>query len=339
MRKYLFILCIVFVFFNISFSFADYQVKTIYFIPTDSRDRLLELDLTCMMKSIRDTYKDAMEKHGFHGKIYELETDNHGKVVVHKVRGDHNKQHYSGNDTYFTVESELKRKGYNNRNSIYVTIMADMALLKGGTAVGLAGAVPQGGFLNDQTYWAYCMIAELLVGDIESYIAHELAHCFGLSHLHNDAEYIMGGGDKLLFKEAQWLSKNHYFNTVRKHSTAPDISKVHPIKFSDEDSLVVTANISDNDGLFLVYGTVNSYTIGWDIFVGDIKESVLELKDINSDWLTTHNHIMFRMMDIDGNWKWHGPVKYDLPEKPPSKENPLSVVENLATIWAELKKR
>lgn len=341
---------------------ADYQVKTIYFIPKDSKDGLSELDLDTIMKSIRDTYKQAMENHGFNDAIYQLETDNDDKIVIHKVIGNQNKSHYNGNNTYYVVESELKQKGYDGRNSIYVTIMADMSLLMNGNAVGLAGAVPQGGFFNDRTYWAYCMIAEKLIGNLESYIAHELAHCFALSHIYDDAEYIMGGGDKLLFEEARWLSRNHYFNKFRNHSKAPDISKIYPLTFSPDDDLEIKADISDNDGLFQVYGEVNSYTIGWDLFVGDVKKSVLEFDDVEYDHLSNHKSIIFRMMDSDGNWKWHGPIEYDIPERKPNKNETLNQINDsddtdnsdedddiewnvrlsnrhLSTSWARIKSR
>lgn len=323
------ILLVIVMIFIAVIAYADYEVKTIYFMPTDSHDGSDELNLDRIMKSIRNTFRNAMEKHGFHNKIYELETDKDNNVIVHKVKASHKKSHYAGNDTYFIVESELKEKGFDGRNSIYVTIMADMDLLKSGNAVGLAGALPLGGFFDDKSYWAYCMIAEKLTGNLESYIAHELAHCFGLSHIYNDSEYIMGGGDKLLFQEARWLSKNHYFNKIREYSKAPDISKVYPIKIDHNDKFNIMADISDIDGIFQVYGAVNSYVVGWDIFIGNTRKTVLEFNDIEFRYLANYKSIIFRAMDNDGNWKWHGPIEYDLPEKAPNKNENLGNIEDV----------
>ena len=337
-------------------SSADYQVKTIYFIPTDSQDRSAELDLDDIMKSIQLTCQLEMERHGFHG-TFELETDKEGKVIVHRVKGDENKAYYAGG-TFFRVKEELESKSYNDRDSIYITIMADMKLLENGLAEGVASGMPYGGLWGNDFYSGYAMIAEGIDranNRFERVIRHELCHCFGLKHVISDDRnrYIMGGGHELSIDQARWLSRNHYFNVRWNNNHAPKVTKFHGAFVYKKDKIMFRADVHDHDGLFQSYAHVNGNAIAFSFYHGD-KNIVMDFVDIDRKYLHSDS-IGFHIMDIHGNWMWYGPVKYILPEIPTDEEvnknpnlltdedheipNSIFVSDNLVTSWAVIKSR
>ena len=111
-----------------------YTVRTVYFMPTDSIDKSDWLDLDNIMKTNQEVYRNEMDRYGFPGKTFRLETDNQGQVIVHKFKGRHNKAHYSG-DTMSLVRQELQAR-FNDKKNIYVIVMAGMPALQSGEAGG-----------------------------------------------------------------------------------------------------------------------------------------------------------------------------------------------------------
>ena len=68
-RIIIFVLVITICLFSLT-AYSAFDVKVIYFQPTDSQDRSEWLDLASIMRSIQDTYKSEMERHGFRDKIF-----------------------------------------------------------------------------------------------------------------------------------------------------------------------------------------------------------------------------------------------------------------------------
>ena len=313
---------------------ADYKVETVYFMPTDSEDKSDELDLNGIMKSIQSTYEFEMNRHGFHGKTFQLETDKNGKVVVHKVRGDKNKLFYNTVDTLSIVQDELEIKGYDNRQSIYAIVMAGMDSLNGGTAAGLAVAYPFGAWFNNSEYYGYYVVVDGTKQETERILRHELAHTFGLSHivLHDSNGFIMANGTKLAFNEARWLSRNQYFSRKWMHNFGPEIVKFHGAENQNDGKIRVTADISDPDGLFQAYGFVTTprpegfATVGFNFYDGNVHEKIV-FDDIDRNLLTKSNEIWIQLMDIHGNWRYHHPSIYELPDAI-NKNEDLGVVED-----------
>ena len=327
---------------------ADYEVKIVYFIPTDSVDKSKELDLNNMMKSIRLTYLDEMNRHGFPGKTFNLEIDNNGKVVIHKVNGDHNQLFYR-NGTLFTLQKELENKGYNDRQSIYAVVMAGMNRLPGG-ASGLAVAYPWGAWFNNSEYYGYCISIESTKQRTEGILRHEIGHCFGLSHLvlDNPVGFIMANGDKLVFHEARWLSKIQYFNDVWKHNLGPEIVKFHGAENEPDGKIRITADVRDPDGLFQSYGFVQTPTpagfgvVGFN-FYDRPANAIAHFSDIDRHLLEKSDEIWLQLMDIHGNWRLHNPNTYTLPE-PLNKNEDIAwnispAGRTLTTSWANIKQR
>ena len=296
----------------------EYIVRTVYFQPTDSKDRSEWLDLDSIMKSIQDTYQSEMERHGFSGKIFRLETDQDGKVIVHKIKGRHNKAHYSG-DTLPIVIEELESKGYNNRQSIYVIVMAGMQALWHNFAGGIATARPSGGWVGNSEYYGFCASVETSRGQVEDVIRHELGHTFGLQHiaLYDPSDFIMGSGDTLSFHEARWLSRNHYFNRVWNYNLAPDLTEFHGAEVFENDKIRFRATASDESSMFQAYGFVSTNIVGWNFFEAASDFGVIatiDFTDIDRVHLNA-DKIYFQLMDADGNWRYHNPKTYTLPER------------------------
>ena len=309
-----------------SYSLDQYIVRTIYFIPNDSADRSAWLDLDDIMKSIQAIYKDEMDRHGFPNQTFRLETDNSGKVVVDKVKGDHNKAYYAGNTSAMIID-ELDRKGYNDIHTIYSIVMAGMNTVQNG-AGGTAQARPWGAWFGNgnSQYSGYCISAERIGRDrIKEIIQHELGHTFGLWHiaLYNPDGYIMGtfgAGNKLAFHEARWLSKIHYFNSDKRlwhHNFAPDVTKFHGAEVFEDNKIRFRATISDRegDGISQTYAWVDFSIVGWNFFDGNNATIVADLTDIDRWHLIESNQITFQSIDKHGNWTINFPQSYTLPKK------------------------
>ncbi|MDE0315919.1 MAG: hypothetical protein OXM61_13520 [Candidatus Poribacteria bacterium] len=314
-----------------SFSIEPYTVQTIYFIPTDSQDRSELLDLDDMMKSIRMTYQDEMIRHGFGNKTFELETNKDGKVVVHKVRGNHNKVSYFSN-TSTVVIKELEQKGFNDIHTVYAVVMAGMEIFEGGGA-GLAVALPWGGWFGNgnSQYSGYAISIERDKERVEGIMRHELGHTFGLSHtLYHRGHYynsimnnargnnVIGRADQLTELEARWLSKVRHFNNNQpfRNNFAPKLTTFHgAVREGDNITLKATIRDPNNDGIFQVYGLVDWWVIGWDIFDGNSGVEETSLSNI-PDELLKSGKIAYYFMDIHGNWMYDFPDKsFTLPEK------------------------
>ena len=174
------LLLLLFILLPVAESVEPYTVRTVYFMPTDSIDKSDWLDLDKIMKNNQEVYESEMDRHGFHGKTFRLETDNQGQVIIHKFNGKHNKAHYSG-DTLSLVVKELQDK-FLDRNNIYAVVMAGMPALQSGQAGGVANANP-GGWWNKGEDHGYIVSGETTKANTEQVILHELGHVFGLWHI------------------------------------------------------------------------------------------------------------------------------------------------------------
>lgn len=308
-----------------SYSLDDYIVRSIYFIPTDSIDRSDWLDLGGIMKGVQLTYKDQMDRHGFPNQTFRLETDQDGKVIVHKVKGDHNKAHYAGNTASILIK-ELERKHYDDIHTVYSIVMAGMQTVQNGSG-GVAEARPWGGWFGNgnSQYSGYSISPESDRGraHIKRVIQHELGHTFGLWHvaLYDPGGYMMsifGDGNKLAFHEARWLSKIHYFNFNRvwHHNFAPDVTDFHGAEAFEHDKIRFRSTISDRDGdgIFQTYAWVDFDIVGWNLF--DEKDATIlaDIKDIDRKHLIHSNSITFQSVDEHGNWTINFPQSYVLPK-------------------------
>ncbi len=318
----------------VSIASSEFLVKSIYFMPTDSIDRSVEINLDGIMKSVQDTYRDEMNRHGFGSKTFELETDKKGKVVVHKMKGKQDISFYSRAGSFTDIHKEVQEKGFNSKQSIYVVVMAGMKSVSGGSA-GVSTTSPNGAWFGNNHYYGFCISIESERWDMERVIRHELGHTFGLSHivLYNQNGFIMGVvGDKLAFHEARWMSRIQYFNHKWNHNVGPEITRFHGAFNQADGKIKITGNVFDADGLFQAYGfvdtptTVTVATVGINFYEGGVHARI-EFDDIERRLLTKSNKIWLQLMDVHGNWRYHNPSIYELPDKI-NKNEDLNIVED-----------
>ena len=313
-----------------------YQVKVVYFQPADSENRSDLLDFDELMKSIQETYRSEIERHGFGPKTFKLELDRTGKVVVHHIKGRHNKARYATESVLDLLIPELERKGFEDKQTIYAVVLAGVELMRGG-ATGLAVPRPFAGFHGNghPEYSGYAMSVELRRNRVENILRHELGHTFGLSHLlfergvrYTPGAYIMnnsGNGDDLVAAEARWLSKLRHFNVGAgfRNNFAPRLTTFRGAKRLENNNIEFRASVRDpdNDGVASVYAEVGSWVIGWQFFDGDSHIEDVVFTDIPEDVLRG-KRIGYYFMDVHGNWMYDFPNKsFTLPPK--HKENIL----------------
>ncbi len=292
------------------YSLEPYTVRTVYFMPTDSIDRSDWLDLDNIMKNNQEVYESEMERHGFLGKTFRLETDKQGQVIVHKIKGRHNKVHYSG-DTYALVTQELQVR-FNDKKNIYAIVVAGMPGLQWGQAGGVASASP-GGWWNKGEDHAFIVSGETTLANTEQVILHELGHAFGLWHivLYDPQEFILGSGKKLSLHEARWLSKSYYFNDVWIFGFAPSIVNFHGTEAFGND-IRFRVDVTDQNGLHQAYAMLNTNIVGWDFLNGNDDTATF---DVERRFVENDTELWIQLMDNDGNWLWYR-INYVLPEQP-----------------------
>ena len=322
-----------------------YQVKVVYFQPLDSEDRSDLLDFDDLMKSIQETYRSEIERHGFGSKTFKLELDWASKVVVHHVKGRHNKARYATESVLDLLIPELQSKGYQDKKTIYAVVLAGVEVMGGAT--GYAVPRPFAGFHGNghPEYSGYAMSVELRKSRVENILRHELGHTFGLSHLlfeqgvrYTPGAYIMnnrGNGDDLVEAEARWLSKLRHFNMEARfrNNFAPRLTTFRGAKRLENNNIEFSAAVRDpdNDGVASVYAEVDSWVIGWQFFDGDSHIEDVVFTDIPEDVLRDKS-IGYYFMDVHGNWMYDFPNKsFTLPPK--HEKNVLHIVPDLVAYY------
>ena len=312
MRKYI-ILCIVFILFSISLIAQDYTVRTIYFKPTDSFDISEDLNLDDMIKNIQSVYQLEMDRHGYPGQTFRLETDDAGDVIVHKINGKHAKAHYIA-DTINKVIDELPDKFQSPLKNIHIVIVAGMDGLMSGQAGGTAKTIAYGGWFDDGRYGGYAFASEMPTENLEQIITHELGHTFGLWHiaLYDAATYILGSGKRLAQHEARWLSKCHYFNDAHAFSLAPKVVKTYTPQALVDNRIKFSIDVRDADGVYQIYLFRNTNILGWDYLIGQNSKATVV---IPRRLLPETGDIWSQIMDQDGNWFWYNHPYEALPDR------------------------
>ena len=75
---------------------AQPSVRLVYFLPNDRPARPDRIEaLRQLIKDTQEFYADEMERHGYGGKTFRVETDTNGEPVVHQLDGKFAEEHYS----------------------------------------------------------------------------------------------------------------------------------------------------------------------------------------------------------------------------------------------------
>ena len=213
-------------------------VRLFYFLPNDRPYRTEVVD---SMKSgildLQSFFAEQMEAHEHGNTTFQIETDDQGDPIVHRVDGDYTDSHYSSRGY---TEGEIERAFDNSKNIMLIVMDVSARTAHGrGTGVKVNG-------------WA------MIYGEWNWFAAaHELGHSFGLHHDFRDNEYIMsyGRADRSIAKlsacAAEFLSAHPYFNSdVPLENESPPIvelvSSGYPLGAA---SVPVRLRVRDDDGL------------------------------------------------------------------------------------------
>ncbi|MDE0400356.1 MAG: M12 family metallo-peptidase [Candidatus Poribacteria bacterium] len=205
-------------------------VRLIYYLPNGRsyRAEVIEEIKTGILE-VQSFFADQMEAHGHGRKTFQIETDDRGDPIVHRVdENDEDRFDFSANN-FLIVRDDGQRSGHG------VTLSSGK---NGGRAIIYGG-------------WDWFAAG------------HELGHAFGLEHDFRDNTYLMSYGRadqesaQLSACAAESLVVNPYFNATipLKDGTPPTIEFLAPTDTEyalGTQSITIRARFKDSDGLHQV---------------------------------------------------------------------------------------
>ena len=231
-------------------------VRLIYFRPRDRQyrpDRVVALGE--LITGVQKFYADEMKRHGYDRKTFALETNAAGAPLVHHVLGEFTDSYYHTH-TFEKTWEELKEQ-FDAPKAIYL-VMIDLSSETIGTSharnsdakvCGEASRVwEEGGKEIMIPASGHCFEMPL------PFIAHELAHGFGLRHDFRDSRYVLSYGrnrDRISKCAAEWLDVSPFFNTRHNPSVfdAPTTIQMLPPQGSSPNAIRIRFEVSDPDRL------------------------------------------------------------------------------------------
>ena len=217
-------------------------VRLFYFLPNDRPYRTEVVD---SMKSgildLRSFFAEQTEAHGHGTKTFQIETDDHGDPVVHRVDGDYADSHYTSRGN---TEGEIER-AFDNAANIILIVMDVSTRSAHGRGTGEKGSG-----------WA------MIYGEWNWFVAaHELGHAFGLHHDFRDNTYVMSYGRadrssaKLSACAAEFLAVHPYFDpdVTLENESPPTIELISPTEYlAGSESVPVRLRVRNDEGLHQV---------------------------------------------------------------------------------------
>ena len=150
-------------------------VRLFYFLPNDRPYRTEVVDsMKAGILDLQTFFGEQMEALGYGDTTFQVETDDQGDPVVHRIDGDYADSHYSSRGY---TEGEIKR-AFDNSKNIALVVMD----VSSRTAHGRGTGTKDSGWAMIYGEWNWFAAA------------HELGHAFGLHHDFRDDKYIMSYG-------------------------------------------------------------------------------------------------------------------------------------------------
>ena len=204
-------------------------VRLIYFLPNDRPFRAEVVDwMKTGIREVQSFYAEQMQAHGYGNKTFQIDTDDQGEPIVHRVDGGSIGQMFDlGANVYLIVHDSP------------ITAVSGSASRfgkNGGQAIIFDG-------------WNWFAAS------------HELGHAFGLHHDFRDNEYILSYGRRnrssaqLSACAAEYLSVHPYFNSEIpiEAGPPPTIKLISSAEYAaGSNSVTVQLKVSDSEGLHQV---------------------------------------------------------------------------------------
>lgn len=237
----------------------DHVVKLVYFVPNDRAfDDVMPKKFSDWTDQVHSLYLDQMQLNGYGNKSFNLERDQVGNIVVHRIKGKFNDADYRIG-TLNKVDQELRSKFNDVGRNIYI-ISVDLSseLVDGNCGIaryeGGPIVIPSKGrcVSDDKT--------------AVSLIAHELGHALNLHHDFRSNRYYMSWGsnrDRFSNCAMDYLSVSPFFNSSHRHTNVDGniemlTSNIYPL---NHDNWKLKFRVSDLDKIHQVqleYSTKNN---------------------------------------------------------------------------------
>ena len=235
-------------------------VRLFYFLPNDRpyRQEVVDAMKTGILE-VQSFYANQMEAHGHGRKTFQVETDDQGDPIVHRVDGAHDLSYYANAVGQVKESNEIREK-FDVSQIIQLVMLSDV------NASGRGIGFKQNGYAIVYKNWSWRLAA------------HELGHAFGLQHDFRDEAYMMSYGqfrNSLSAGAAHFLSVHPYFNAniPLKNESPPTVELTSSTKYPlDAESIPIRLKVRDDDGLHQIILFVTTKKVFGASGIMEVKE-------------------------------------------------------------------